>query len=270
LAGCILINPGDDISIALARDGNNPDDLTIETISNDYFGLPEYKRSYYALEFTASKSYSNNWNLNASYIWSRSYGNAEGYVNSTLGQEDAGATQDFDHARFVEGSNGPLPNDREHQFKVYGTYKFNDEISFSVNASALSGAPLSCNGFLPTDGFLEGDGSTAFDAPNFIRYSASSFYCNDENGDSQLTNRGDEGRSPWLFTFDTNIAYAPEWADGLTLQAQIFNVFNLGKGTTFDQTLDIERGGTARSADFLTPVTFQAPRRVELIARYKF
>jgi hypothetical protein len=38
--------------------------------------------------------------MNASYVHPKSEGNIEGYVNSTLCQEDAGATQDFDHKKF--------------------------------------------------------------------------------------------------------------------------------------------------------------------------
>jgi hypothetical protein len=273
LSGCILVNPGRDVSLAI--DVNNDGNLSVNNVPASYFELPQYKRDYYAIELTADKAFADNWNLNMSYVFSRSYGNAEGYVNSSLGQEDAGATQDFDHPLFVAGSNGPLPNDKTHQFKANGTYQINDELRLGMNLSATSGIPLSCFGFIPEDllpdppeGVSPSD--TTYDRANFRRYSGSSFFCSDENGDPVLTNRGDEGNGPWLINFDMNINYSPEMIEGLTVGARLFNVFNANKGTTFNQSGDVARGNSNRNPNFLQPTIFQAPRRVEFFARYTF
>jgi hypothetical protein len=273
LSGCILVNPGNDIKLAIDLNGDG--NLSVNTIPASYFGLPQYKRDYYALELTAEKAFSNGWSFNASYIFSRSYGNAEGYVNSTLGQEDAGATQDFDHPLFVAGSNGPLPNDRTHQIKAFGNYEINDELRAGFNMSIVQGIPLSCNGFIPEsllpdppDGVSASD--TTYDRANFRRYSASSFFCSDENGDPELNFRGAEGRGPWLVDFGASLTYKPAQVEGLALTARVFNLLNIQKGTTFDQSGDIARGDPARNPDYLQPLTYQAPRRVELSVRYKF
>ena len=273
LSGCILVNPGRDVSLAI--DLNNDGNLSVNSIPASYFELPQYKRDYYALELTAEKAFADNWNMNFSYVFSRSYGNAEGYVNSTLAQEDAGITQDFDHPLFVAGSNGPLPNDKTHQIKVFGTYELNDEVRLGMNVSAVSGIPLSCNGFLPPsllpdppEGISPSD--TTYDRANFSRYGASSFFCSDENGDPVLTNRGDEGRAPWTITMDVNVNYSPEFVDGLTIGARVFNLLNANKGTAFNQVGDQARGNPNRNPNFLQPTVFQTPRRVELFARYTF
>ncbi|NRB25875.1 TonB-dependent receptor plug domain-containing protein [Shewanella sp.] len=268
MAGCMLINPGEDITIAmdLENDGN----LTTVTTPNSYHGLPDYKRDHYALELTAEKAMSDGWKASFSYVLSRTYGNAEGYVNSSLAQEDAGATQDFDHQNFMHGAEGNLPTDRTHQFKAFGIYEITEEFLVSANISLVSGTPLSCQGFVNTDDMLTGDNTTGYDAPNFKRYGASSFYCLNEDGQQELTERGDEGRTPWLFNADIGLSYSPNWAEGLSLKATVFNVFNSQEGTTFDQQNDYEQGSTARSPNYLRAASYQSPRYVQVSAHYRF
>ncbi|QQX79560.1 TonB-dependent receptor [Shewanella sp. KX20019] len=268
MAGCMLINPGEDITIAmdLENDGN----LTSVTTPNSYHGLPEYQRDYYGLELTADKAMSNGWKASFSYVLSRTYGNAEGYVNTSLAQEDPGATQDFDHQNFMHGSEGNLPTDRTHQFKAFGLYEITEELLVSANISLVSGIPMSCQGFVKTDDMLTGDGTTGYDAPNFSRYGASSFYCMSDDGQQELTERGDEGRTPWLFNADLGISYSPNWAEGLSLKATVFNVFNNQEDTTYDQVNDYEQGSTARSPNYLQAASYQSPRYVQFSAHYSF
>lgn len=271
LQGCIVINPGNDVTLDI--DVHNNDALETHTISSDYIGLDEYKRHYLGLEFTAEKAFSDNWKGSFSYTLSRSFGNVEGYVNSTLAQEDAGATQDFDHQRFLDGSYGNLPNDRRHNFTFYGVYQFSDEWSASANINLQSGIPLSCNGYIPLDGLKtdpSGNGSTAYDAHNFERYSGSSFYCKDENGKASLTKRGDAGRANWLVDTNLSLIYTPEMLEGLSIQASVFNVFNTQRPTSFDQQLDLAQDNLEQSKNYLRATGYQAPRQAQLIVRYKF
>jgi len=105
----MIINPGK--YITLAMDLNDDGTFVDTTVPAGYFGLPIYKRHYLGLEFTAEKALTDKWTANFSYILSRTVGNAEGYVNTALGQEDAGAAQDFDHANLIHGGYGDLPTD---------------------------------------------------------------------------------------------------------------------------------------------------------------
>jgi hypothetical protein len=275
MSGCLLINPGKDLNLFI--DTNGDGEVTAQTVSNDYFNIPEYDRSYKGIELTLEKAFADGWYMNASYVWSQSEGNIEGYVNSTLGQEDAGATQDFDHKRFQDGSQGYLPNDRRHQFKVYGAYQFSDELTVTANINLMSGTPKSCNGFLPTDArngeakFLVGDGSTTFDEGNFGRYGASSFYCVNESGESELSNRGDYGTTGWTYMVDAGLSYIPDWADDqLTLKVDVFNIFDFDEATEVDQQKDFARGGSEINPNFGKATNYQAPRSVRFTARYKF
>ncbi|MCH4295750.1 TonB-dependent receptor [Shewanella sp. 3B26] len=268
MQGCMIINPGNDITLAmdLENDGN----LTVVTTPNSYHGLPEYERKYLGLELTAERALADGWKANFSYVISKTYGNAEGYVNSSLAQEDPGATQDFDHANFMDGADGNLPTDHTHQLKAYGLYEITDELNVSLNLSATSGIPLSCQGYVSLDNMLVGDGTTAYDYGNFRRYSASSFYCQDGSGEQVLTSRGDEGRSNWLYTADMSLTYRPAIVEGLTLQATVYNLFNFQDADSFDQQKDLARDNPNVSANFLRPTGYQEGRRVQFTARYAF
>ncbi|TKB57627.1 TonB-dependent receptor [Ferrimonas aestuarii] len=263
MSGCLIVNPGKDLSLYmdLENDGN----MTHVTVPNSYFELPEYERTYKGIELTLERAFNDDWYMNASYVWSKSEGNVEGYVNSTLGQEDAGATQDFDHKLFQDGSDGYLPNDRRHQFKIYGLYQVTDEIAITANISAASGTPLSCNGYIPLDGMTEADQNS------FSRYSASSFYCVNDQGEPELTNRGDYGETDWTYNVDMGINYVPAWADDrLTLKMDVFNLFNFDEAIEYNQQKDLERGSPVQNPNFLAPTEFQSPRYFRFTARYVF
>ena len=72
-------------------------------------------------------------------------------MNSTLEQDDAGITQDFDFAAFDDGAYGYLPNDRRHTVKLFGAYDITDQWRVGGNMLVQSGRPVNCNGFIPED-----------------------------------------------------------------------------------------------------------------------
>lgn len=264
MASCYLINPGRDVEMAV--DVNGDGNLVNVTIPAHYFGLPKYRRKYSAMEFFFERSLVNGLYLQGSYTYAKSKGNAEGYVNSTLEQADAGITQDFDFAAFTKGAYGYLPNDRRHTFKLFGSYQMNEEWRIGGNVLVQSGRPISCNGYIPeSDEVFQGiDGGTAF------LYSASSFYCHDANGVPTLGSRGDRGRTPWVYDFDVSLAYEPKFAEGLTLQVDVFNVFNIQKVTEYNETGDRNRAAPERDPNFLNIVNYQEPRSVRFTVRYDF
>ena len=260
LASCMFVNPGRDLTFAV--DWNDDGNLQVTTMPAEYFGLPKYKREYNALEVFWEKAFNDGYYLQGSYTWAKSEGNAEGYVNSTLEQADPGLTQDFDHFRFMEGADGPLPNDRRHTFKLFGAYQLNDEVTLSASLLVQSGRPVNCNGYVNTDGLSD------VDAGNLDGYGPSAFSCLDDNGVRQLAPRGSFGRTPWLYNVDMGIGYNPEAVEGLTLRMDITNVFNIDGVLQYDETGDFTR--TEQNPDFGVPVSWQAPRSVRLTARYSF
>ncbi|WP_166654123.1 TonB-dependent receptor [Tahibacter aquaticus] len=252
LPPCILINPGFDASLYL--DINGDGNLSEHLVPARYFGLPRAKRNYNALEVSAEHAYADNWYLQASYTWSRSYGNTEGFVRTDNGQIDAGNTTSFDRPGLMDGGYGVLPNDHRHLLKAHGFRDLSDEWRLGFNWRSQSGRPLNCFGVYPEDGA----------DPEAAGYGAASFYCG-----GKLQPRGSKGRIGWTHNLDLGLQYTPRWGDGrLTLSADVFNVFNWNK--------ELERQETAETDDrtpnpsYMLPLTYQAPRMIRFSARYLF
>ena len=262
LATCIIMNPGRDVSIAL--DLNSDGNLTEVTVPNSYLGLPQYLRKYHALEFFWERNGNDKWYLQGSYTFAKSKGNIEGYVNSSLEQDDAGLTQDFDHRSFMDGSYGYLPNDRRHTLKMFGSYELTDSWRLGGSMVVQSGRPVNCQGYVPLPGD-EDDG-------NLNAYGPSSFYCTDASGTQYLSNRGDFGRTPWTWNFDMSVAYVPQWASKkLTLQVDVFNLFNLDRVTEYNETSNkTGRNPLLYDPNFLNDVNYQTPRSLRFTVRYEF
>ncbi|MBU6194329.1 MAG: TonB-dependent receptor plug domain-containing protein [Burkholderiales bacterium] len=268
LAGCILMNPGRDVSLAMDLQNNGT--YTVANIPARYFGLESYTRIYQALEFQLGKPFDGKWGAQFSYVLSRSYGTAEGYVQSQLNQEDAGITQDFDFGSFTHGSKGYLPNDRRHVFKLFGNYAVNQEWRLGLNAILSSGRPYSCIGFVP---------KTVADYAESGQYtSASSYYCATSTTTQTLVPRGSAGRTAWTNQLDLQVAYIPKWVgkgNKLTLQMDVFNVFNSQKPIELNEVRDYSRQTSItapfqQSLNYLNPTGFQTPRSVRLAGRYEF
>ena len=104
-----------------------------------------------------------NWSLISSYRWSRLTGNFEGFFRNDNGQSDPGISSLYDYPtndptytaigatqfgyagdiRFLgTAGNGPLPLDRTHDVKVYGSYAFGMGLNLSLGLELESGAPL--------------------------------------------------------------------------------------------------------------------------------
>lgn len=268
---CIVLNPGEDLDFQV--DTNNDDTLEDVVVPNSYLGLPEYDRDYKALELSFNRGFIDGWNLGGSYVWSKSQGNVEGYVNSGLGQDDPGITQDFDHRLFQENTYGYTPNDRRHAFKVYGSYEVTPEVIMSVSFNATSGQAKNCLGYVPYEQFEGYPSNTPEDITydRLARYSASSFYCRNENGERELTSKGQYGRTPWTFNTDLSVRYTPKWADDkLALRARLLNVFNSQQTVGLESQGDFARDSTQINPDFHVPLDFQTPRRLYLSLTYNF
>lgn len=261
VASCFLLNPGRDTGVAM--DVNGDGNLVEVTIPAHYFGLPKYKREYRAIELS-TEGRGDRWWLQGSYTWSKSYGNVEGYVNSSLEQEDAGATQDFDNEHFEDGAYGYLPNDRRHTLKLFGNLDVSSEWSLGGNLLIQSGRPVNCFGFVPTFGNI--------DDSKLSRYSGSSFYCKLPDGTTELRSRGSAGRTPTTWSFDASVTYVPSWArKHLKLNMTVFNLFNNQTVTEYNE-FSATGSAAANTYDpnFLNKVNYQTPRSVMFSARVEF
>jgi hypothetical protein len=256
---CFLFNPGQ--SPVLVEDFDGDGDVESVTVPWETLS-PKAKRTYSALEFFVQ----GNWDkffLQGSYTYAKAKGNTEGGVRSDNGQADTGTTSDFDYAAAMLGAYGYGPNDRRHSLKLFGNYELTDEWSFGGNLLVQSGRPISCIG--------------VYKGLNVSYYGNIHFSCDSgapdasgNNGDT-IVPRGTVGRTPWTTSLDLNLAYAPNWAEGLQFKVDVFNVFNSRKPISVNEIGEDAGGNPATVANtYLTPTSWQTPRSVRFMVQYDF
>jgi len=254
--GCILMNPGRNNTYLVDYAGNKQ--YTTVTLTPEMVGFPQKpKRTFLALDFSLEHPMSDGWWGKVTYTWSKNKGNTEGQTKSDLGQTDVSATETWDFPALMDGAYGNLPNDRTHQIHMFGAYQVSQELMIGANLTAQSGRPKNCFGNYPDPSKDLYGGTSAF------------FYCN-IGGQQVATPRGSQGRLPWDYTMDMNVTYKPSQVKGLTLRADIFNLFNHQSVQAISETHEAD----GDSADILNtygmPLAYSKPRYVKLSVEYSF
>jgi hypothetical protein len=229
----------------------NPDRWT-NVVTSTGVTFPKPSRRYSAAQFTLDKRWSHNWQLNASYVYSKLEGNYEGAAsNDTVnGQLDPNLNATYDIPQLLQHGYGLLPLDRKHQFKAYGSYEFTQiPLTLSANLTVLSGTPLSEQVWFAWYG-----GSAGF-----------------------ITDRGTAGRTPTIYTLDLGAQYDIKlFKTNLGLRLDIFNLTNEQKTTAVYQKAYTELNeGDPQSAwvsnpYYGLPYQHQAPRALRLAVRWTF
>lgn len=168
-----ITNPGFGVSLPISQGGKFID---------DYWACPKATREYYGLNVSLEKRFSHNWQGGINYTLSRVSGNYSGLASSDEGGRlGPSVEQDFD--RWFMGYDGlgnvldgPLPQDRTHYLKAYGSYSFPFGLTVGAVAYGRSGLPLTTK----------------------ILYNSKYFYVN---------GRGDLGRLPATFWADIYLDY---------------------------------------------------------------
>lgn len=134
----IIGNPGFGLADQVAQDNGFPSAKAV--------------RKYDALEVQVDKRFAKNYYFNASYTFSRLFGNYSGLASSLeFGRVSPNVSRLFDlpfQAFTLDGDpiEGRLPTDRPHVFKFYGAYTANwggnHSTEFSGFTTATSGSPL--------------------------------------------------------------------------------------------------------------------------------
>ncbi|MDP1696806.1 MAG: TonB-dependent receptor [Xanthomonadaceae bacterium] len=273
----ILFNPGSDVSFftqagnlpadALAFLGGDPDgDGLVEVnLTADQIGVPKQRRRYTAIELTGERAFADGWSLQGSYTWSRLRGNSEGGPKSDIGQSDVGLTQDFDTAGLQINSQGRLPNDRKHNFKLFGAYEVADGFTIGANFTLASPRHFGCLGVLQSD-------------PIASQFGASAFTCDPDGENGPLptvgTPRGSVLKSEWTKVLDMTFAFTPklDLPAGLKnpeFRVDIFNILNLDDVTDRQEVGEDPDSGDVNVA-FGEAIGFIAPRSVRLSVRMEF
>lgn len=251
-----ITNPGQQFCGDPVLGGPIFDENTDEPLPGECVQFPAAVREYEAVELTLNKRFSNNWQLFGSAVWSENFGNYGGLFRQDNGQLDPNITSLFDLPSLLEGATGLLPNDREYQFKLYGSYLWPFRLTTGFFAQYLDGTPISQLG-------------------------AHALYGQDERF---VTPRGSFGRTPDLWNLDLHLQYPVALGGSdLKLILDVFNVTDQQEATVVDQTWnfafptdpDPSCGGADPGCEFGNPnfgepLVYQTPRTIRLGAKYSF
>jgi hypothetical protein len=252
--GCATFNPGEDNNFLVDYAGNGT--YTKVHLTKADLGFDKPTRTYAALDFSFEHPYRNGWWARVTYTLSRNKGNTEGQTlsDTATAQADVAGTQTWDYPEQMIGANGLLPNDRTHQIKAFGYYDITPELAVGGNLLLASGRPRSCFG---TDPLHRGGD-----------YSSAAHYCfGDIAENNVLSERGSLGRMAWEKTVDMTLVYKPKFLQGLSLRADIYNVFNSQTVSKVDETYNSD---SARVATYEMPIYFSAPRSMKFSAEYNY
>jgi hypothetical protein len=241
-----------------------------------HFEDPIHK--YDALEFTADKRLSNNWSLQSSYRWSKLRGNFEGFYRNDNGQSDPAISSLFDFPtddisytsigvprfgyrgdiRFLGAAGaGPLPNDRRHQIKVYGTYNLPVGLNFGIGTQLGSGMPLTQMAANPNY-------NSVGEIPMTVR------------GAGYQTVDGFRKRTPMEASVNAHIDWATAVSGRrLVLLMDVFNLGNLQRVVGYNNQFEYPGFGTLNPdfglvGDPVNYVGYQTPQQIRFGARFEF
>jgi hypothetical protein len=184
--------------------------------------FPRPRRDYDALTFQLRKSFSRRWQLLASYTWSSLRGNYSGLIRPETGQVMPNISTDFDLASLLANRTGPLPYDRPHQVKVFGSRAWDLGPRLTVTGGGglrvESGVPINYLGTHPFYG----------------------------TGEGYLLPRGSGGRTPLVTQVDLRATVRWALPRGLALSASVdvFNALDAETVTTVDERWTRDDVGT--------------------------
>ncbi len=228
------------------------------------------RRYYRALEFSATKRFTNNYQFIASYVFSSLIGNYEGLFRNDNGQSDPNITSLFDLVSLLNGLYGRLPNDRPHVFKFNGSYRTPFNLVVSGNFFAQSGIPFNQLVPHPVYGNNEGFGVPRGTAvvPNVS--------ATVPGGSNGIENAIGSTRAPFTTSLDFGAYYPIQFSESKQLRFQLdwFNVFNSQRALTMDQTFSINSGigGVApiRNPFYGSGLIYQFPSSLRLGVKFQF
>jgi hypothetical protein len=215
---------------------------------------PKPKRTYQAVQVSASKRIARCWFATGSYTYSRLRGNYVGLYDADNDQRDPNLTRQYDQPGIMLNRSGPLPNDRPHLIRLDGYYTHPFErssLTAGLGFVGHSGTPLSALGHTTSP----------------LDY------------DSYLVARGSMGRTPFVTRLDLHLAYRRGLQGKLAAEVflDIFNLLNQRTVLTQDQVYtegfvpqpianaslkDYATGGAnpvTKNPNFHMPTSYQAP-----------
>jgi hypothetical protein len=250
-------------------------DSVLEVLSRDASDFSKAERTQDAVTVALRHTFYDDWLFQASYTWSRLYGNHLGPVRPVASRGGQELLSDFETNSEMRNRTGLLPYDRTHFIQVLADKEFRlgRELSLDLGLGyqGRSGTPINYLGAHPVLG----------------------------RGETFVLPRGSSGeRTPWISAIDTHlgVSYRLPGNRVVSLTLDVFNLFNNQGATRVDENythlavlpLDqpVEAGTLTPSMiqkvsggaltedevnpDFEQPLQYQAPRQVRLGLRYTF
>jgi outer membrane receptor protein involved in Fe transport len=227
------------------------------------------RRYYRALEVTATKRFTNNWQLIASYVFSSLTGNYEGLFRNDNGQSDPNITSLFDLVSLLKNSYGRLPNDRPHQLKFDGSYRFPFKMLLGASFRAQSGIPF--NQLTPHVVYGNNEGFGVPRGTAIVPLVTAT-----QAGFPNVVDSIGSNRTPTTWNLDLNAYYPIKMGERreLRLQADWFNVFNNQRAIRLDETFTINSGVTGvppvANPFYGAGTIFQFPSSLRLGVKFSF
>ena len=251
--------------------GNPGQGLIVYPDGSSYPNFPAFERRYDGLDLQLHKRFSNGWQGNIAYTYSRLWGNYDG-----LADADQQSTSDVNpnlglYCDYLEGcytssgtlDMGPLATNRPHQLKLSGYYSFKFGLSVGAFFRALSGTPITPELGVNTSTITHPYG------------------------------RGGAGTNPALTQTDLTFTYVVKvgGSRNLSLTANVLNVFNQAATLrTFSPMLNgsmvsvpiatyfagytpqtvITAQNATKDPRYLMPSLFQAPRSMRIGIKFDF
>jgi len=132
-------NPGFGWSLPISQGGK---------FSDEYPVCPKAKREYYGMNLSLEKRFSHNWTGGINYTLSSTKGNYGGLSSTDENGRNSPNVERYYDLWFMQFDingnvlDGPLPQDRTHYLKAYGSYAFPFGLTVGVVAYGRSGLPL--------------------------------------------------------------------------------------------------------------------------------
>ena len=210
-----IVNPGYGWSLPISQGGKFLDGR---------WPTQKATRNYYGMNLSLEKRFSNNWQGGVNYTLSRISGNYSGLASTDeIGYDYAGVARLGTNVQLYyddwflmydgqgKDLDGPLPQDRTHSFKAFGTYAFPFGLTVGLVGYGRSGLPITTKLHMNNRWML-------------------------------VENRGDMGRLPFTFWADLYLDYTFKLGDRYraSINLQINNVTNTKtiQSKIYDYNLD--------------------------------
>lgn len=262
---------------------------------NDTIYFPKPRRDYRELVLSVDKAKGGDpWTLSASLTFAINEGNFAGLDSPLNGQADPNITSTYDLPVLMRNTYGILPNSPRYNLQVNGSYDIGWGVMASARYNYRAGTAISALG--PDLGDLKTTSAVGGPAGNYYTFDGQFLHWgNYGNDEALLEPRGSRGSTPDVSRLDLHL----EWSHILPMARKtkmvlfmdMFNVFNQQMAITVNQSKEYQAvvlGSEATSSGtptgtrttqgrvslpnprFLQPTSYQAPRSIQLGARFNF